>query len=47
MTLPWNNDGSRFNPRSREGSDADLPTSGIPVECFNPRSREGSDPFYT
>ena len=34
---------NNFNPRSREGSDADLKLKGIHHRNFNPRSREGSD----
>ena len=37
--------GSNFNPRSREGSDAPIPTQCHPPSHFNPRSREGSDIF--
>ena len=32
-----------FNPRSREGSDAELRNSPVYLRNFNPRSREGSD----
>ena len=32
-----------FNPRSREGSDADFLNGGKYHDDFNPRSREGSD----
>ena len=32
-----------FNPRSREGSDAEQRTDGKRIKNFNPRSREGSD----
>ena len=32
-----------FNPRSREGSDVDVPSSVLDNGYFNPRSREGSD----
>ena len=32
-----------FNPRSREGSDVNLPINVTLVIYFNPRSREGSD----
>ena len=35
--------GGRFNPRSREGSDARTSTTPERSVCFNPRSREGSD----
>ena len=34
---------SDFNPRSREGSDSDLPAREDLILYFNPRSREGSD----
>ena len=33
----------RFNPRSREGSDAAQFHIVLDNHCFNPRSREGSD----
>ena len=32
-----------FNPRSREGSDVNLPINVTLFIYFNPRSREGSD----
>ena len=32
-----------FNPRSREGSDAEVKRLGYKAFNFNPRSREGSD----
>ena len=32
-----------FNPRSREGSDAAVPSNPVHLRNFNPRSREGSD----
>ena len=34
---------SRFNPRSREGSDGSCWWGTYQSGCFNPRSREGSD----
>ena len=34
-----------FNPRAREGRDAELQTGLLPSSCFNPRAREGRDVF--
>ena len=38
---------SRFNPRSREGSDPTIAYAISVIFCFNPRSREGSDNIVT
>ena len=34
---------ANFNPRSREGSDQQVPQQMQMIKDFNPRSREGSD----
>ena len=35
-----------FNPRPREGGDADILDTELAREGFNPRPREGGDPFW-
>jgi len=43
LGVPRLSQDSRFNPRSREGSDQTSLRFPIPLDGFNPRSREGSD----